>query len=114
MPSASAYLDMILLDPILRDYSGFRAVCRLAFDQFQNDPYFLGHQPKTKAYDIVSGVYDVYFKNKKSPTTKKHLANRIGVKALARWSTTANGSKDEHREFRQKLITAINEWKNSN
>jgi len=114
MPSASAYLDMILSDPVLEGYGGFRAVCRLAYEKFQNDIHFLGHQPKTKAYDIVSAVVDVYFGNKKHPTTKRHFADRIGMKSLGRWSITADNSKKEHKEFRQKLITAINEWKNNN
>ena len=110
MPSASAYLDMILLDPQLDGHKGFRAVCRLAFDKYENDLYFLGHQPKTKAYDIASNVMDVYF-GTIPPITKRRMADRIGMKSLGRWSITASESRKEHKKFQEKFKNDVNSWK---
>ena len=110
MPSASAYLDMILSDPVLKGYGGFRGVCRLAFQKYENDFQFVGHQPKTKAYDIVANVMDIYF-GKNTPTTKRHIADRVGMKSLGRWSITATDSKEEYKKFQNKFKKDVSSWK---
>lgn len=88
---------MILNSSRLSNEGGFRGVCRLIFTKFENDVYFIGHQPKTKAYDIVSNVLDMYYGNYK-PITKREIADIIGQKTLGRWSITA-GNRKEYAEF---------------
>jgi len=112
-PSSSAYLDMLLLSRLLSGKGRFRVVCRLVHEKMQNDEYFVGKQPKTKAYLIVINTMDEYFKNSFRPMTRREVAKIIGKRTLAGYSNLYPENRGKYQKFQKRLRVLIERMRRS-
>jgi len=103
MPSASAYLDMILIRPELENESGFRSVCRLVLGEFENHFWCQGRRPNTIAYAIAGNVLDVYYERRLPPINKGTMAKIVSKSTVVMYSITASGSKERYKKFQNEL-----------
>jgi len=111
MPSASAYLDMILIRPELESESGFRSVCRLVLKEFENHFWFQGKRPNTTAYVIAGNVLDVYYTERTPPINKQTIAKIVNKSTTLLYSDTASGSKESYKKLQNELIQFVRNMK---
>jgi len=111
MPSASAYLDMILIRPEFEHEGGFCGVCRLVLKEFENHFWFQGKRPNTIAYVITGNVLDVYYTKQTSPINKETIAKIVNKSTTLLYSATASGSKESYKKLQNELKQFVRNMK---